>query len=441
MAEQGRHASEAAEVIAAVVASVAALLLGWPLAAAADRDERASLARRLGESYLLGAALAAGVLFALSLLHVAWSVGAVVATAAAISATVAWIARKRLRVRAFGGVSIIDAVTLLFVAGYARFATMAPTVEADFVTIWGIKAKEFWYAAGIDWRFLEHPFNEFAHVDYPLLVPLLFDWHALLAGAWPERWLGVVNVSFGVATLLVVRSFFDEELRERWLCAVATLALVPAALSPWIGLAEGPLVAYGTAGLLHIRRGNVARGAVYLGVAAMCKNEGLTLIVAAAGGLLVASGVRRLVQLWPAAAIAVPWLVIRSAHHLHGDLATGSAPARVVEHLAHLQPMFAAMVEYPLGKPVLWLGIVAALLIGARELGSRERFLAVTVLLQLLFFIGAYLVTPHDVTWHVRWSWERIVNQLTAPLLFLSIVLLSRNLLPARISEQRLADG
>ncbi len=61
-------------------------------------------------------------------------------------------------------------------------------------------------------------------------------------------------------------------------------------------------------------------------------------------------------------------------------------------------------------------------MIGARRIITEERFLAAVIALQLLVFIAAYAITPHDVSWHVRWSWERLVLQVTALVTFLAIV-------------------
>jgi hypothetical protein len=66
--------------------------------------------------------------------------------------------------------------------------------------------------------------------------------------------------------------------------------------------------------------------------------------------------------------------------------------------------------------------LVTALLIGIRRVVREERFLASVIALQLLAFIAAYAITPHDVSWHVRWSWERLVLQVTALVTFLAIV-------------------
>jgi hypothetical protein len=403
-------------LIASLVACALIVAAGWPLASLLDPTSPA--ARRLGESWLLGAGVAAGLL-----MIVPWSrmfvIGALllVALLGAIAARKALIARANLRIEA---AMPIDLITLVMVAGYARFATIAPPAEIDFIGIWGLKAREFWIARGIDWRFLENPFNTFAHPDYPVLVPLLFDVHAVIAGAWPERWLGVVNVGFGVATLLILRAALSEEIATDWLRRTATLALAPLALSPWIGLAECAMVGYGTAAALRLRSAvrhssvrDALHGAIYLGLAANSKNEGLTFIVAAAVALLVTSP-RLVVHLWPAAAIASPWIALRFVHHLQSDYLSGY-------QLRDFFTTLTTLAHNPVGKPLFWIGAIVALLAGARSLG-RERFLVVTIGAQLLFFVAAYLVTPHDVAWHVRWSWERITAQITPLIGFLALV-------------------
>jgi hypothetical protein len=428
-------------VSGAIVTVVLLLAAGAPLARSRD------LFRWLAESFLLGAGLGFALMLGESMLHIPWTRAGIMLPLIAVAAIGIVVRRHALRVT-MPRVHWLDLVTLAVIAGYARFAAMAPTPEYDFIGIWGVKAKELFLARGIDWTWLANPFNQFAHVDYPLLVPLTFDLQMFVSGGWPDRWLGAINVAFGVAALLMLRGFLDEEMDRRrpggWpggvpppdvgaetapgqpartpavLVPLATIALAWTALSPWIGLAEGPLVAYGTSGLLFIRRGEIGRGAVFLGLAASCKNEGLTLIVAAAIALW---SIRNLWRLWPAAAISAPWLILRAAHHLQSDLTSGPILPRVIEHLSHPGPMLHAMAVYSLGKPLFWSGILLALVIGFRSL-RRERFLLVAIVVQLAFFIAAYLVTPHDVTWHVRWSWERIVTQLAAVIGFLAVVVL-----------------
>jgi hypothetical protein len=427
-------------MVAALLTIAICVAVGWPLSMLLDRGARLSL--RLSTAFILGATLGGAVLFVLSSVQLRWSRVTLLAGMVLVAVIANAFARRRSpfeRARIaqpFGPrwkgflSAAIDLMTAVLTAGYALFATVGPAAEADFVTIWGVKARELGMAGGIDWRFLENPFNEFAHVDYPILLPLIFDVQTIIRGSWDARWLGALHVAFGVAALLAVRAFIEEETDDSVLAAAATLALACIAFSPWIGLAEGPLVASGTVGLLYVRRGVIAsnsadilRGALFLGIAGSFKNEGVALIAAAAAGLLLTAP-RFLLRLWPAIAIVTPWFVLRRLHHLQTDLTTGPILDRVTGHLANLKPMFAALATYTTGKPFFWIGVGLALLLALRAAVTRERFLLVTLLVQIGFFLAAYVVTPHDVTWHVRWSWERIVSQITLPLGFVAIALL-----------------
>jgi hypothetical protein len=421
---------------AGVVAILLFLAVGWPLATLLDPDSRWSL--RSGLAFLLGSGASGLLLLVLSLAGVRWSLASLLLSVALVAgAGWVWARRSGIRIgrtkppperRTIVG-AIADFLCGVLVAGYALFATRAPTVEYDFIGIWGVKAREFWVAGGIDWRFLENPFNEFAHVDYPILLPLVFDAQTLIRGVWDDRWLGLLFVAWGVAALFVARSFLIEE-GGRTLASLATLAVMSAAFSPWIGLAEGPLVACGTGGLLFIRRGlrearsrDLLCGSVLLGLAGLYKNEGLALLVAAAVAIALSAPWRHVGRLWPAALIAGSWVVLRSAHHLETDLTTGPMSERIVQHLHNLRPMFEAIATYTLGKPLFWTGIALALLLNLPRAVRRERFLLTTIVVQIGFYLAAYVATPHDVTWHIRWSWERIVNQVSLALAFLAIVL------------------
>jgi hypothetical protein len=424
-------------MIAALATIVLFLAVGWPLAMLLDRESPWPL--RSGFAYLLGSAACGLSLLLLSLLGIRWSLTSIVC-AAALVAVIGWVSTRRRttghapppaippdRITIIGAVA--DSLSAVLVAGYALFATRAPTVEYDFIGIWGVKAREFWVASGVDWRFLENPFNEFAHVDYPILLPLIFDVQTLMRGAWDDRWLGLLFVAFGAAALLMTRSFFNEE-GGKTLASIATLAVMSSAFSPWLGLAEGPVVACGSGGLLFIRRGlqrarprDLLCGSILLGLAALYKNEGAALIVAAAVAVAASAPWRNLVRLWPAALIAGSWIVLRSAHHLQTDLTTGPMSERIVQHLHNLGPMFAAIGKYTLGKPFFWSGIALAILLNLPRAVRSERFLLTAIVVQIGFYLAAYVVTPHDVTWHVRWSWERIVNQVTLSLAFLAIAL------------------
>jgi len=405
------------------------LAVGVPLALALSGPPR-RLSTLAGEGYLLGSGAVALLLMLLSIAGVRWTVTSVVAGSSLI-AVLAIVAMRRQPLRIekpqLGWPLLFDLFTLLLILGFIRYATLAPSTENDYLLIWGVKAREFWLAQAIDWRFLETPLNANAHLDYPILLPLVFDVQALVTGSWPENWLGVVTASYGVAAVLIVRGMLEDEIGDLG-AALAALVLMPLLFSPYLGLAEGPLIAYGVAALLLLRRamkeGSAAhalRAGILLGLAASSKNEGVALIVAVAIALVVARRSDLLPRLWPAIVIPMPWWILRVVHQLPADLVSAGFFDRLRDRALNPAPIFDALIQNPVGQPLFWLGVTVACAIGWRRIATTERFLAVAILLQLLFLIGAYFVTPHEIVWHVKWSWERIVRQLMPAVALLAL--------------------
>jgi hypothetical protein len=384
----------------------------------------------IGEAYLLGSAALAFLLMAFSVAGIRWSRSAVLVAAIAILIAAIFVIRRQrpLEWPRLGWANLIDLLTLALIAGYVRVTTLAPPAEADFYAIWGVKAKQFFMTGGIDWRYLIDPLNVPSHVDYPILQPLLYDVQALLLGRWPdERWLGLVHIAASLAALLVIRGYLADEM-PKLARAAATLIVMPLVFSPFFGLPEGLLAVYGTLALLFLRRaihdGNSAlalRGAVYLGLAASCKNEGLSLAIAIVIAILVTRP-RFVIRLWPALAIVLPWMVLRWRYGLESDLAQTGALGRLTARLAHPGALLRALLEVPHGSTLFWIGVMLACAIGVRRLMREERFLALAIVAQLLFFIGAYLVTPYELVWHVRNSWERLARQLLPAIALLALL-------------------
>jgi MFS family permease len=209
--------------------------------------------------------------------------------------------------------------------------------------------------------------------------------------------------------------------------SAATLMLMPFLFSPFIGIAEGPLVAYATVGVLHVRRGlrqssrgDVLLGAVLLGFAAWCKNEGLALVFSVAVGMALVRAWRMLPLLWPALAIPLPWILLHRMHGLRVDLAEGGALERLMPRLADPWPVIAGLLARTGMSEWFWLGIALALLLGLRRLAAEERFLLAVVALQVCIYVGVYFTTPRDLNWHIVTSWHRVLLQVM-PLIVIAL--------------------
>jgi len=419
--------------MAAVLVSILSLVvLGLPVALAVDRRARGPLL--IGTAYLYGSGLIFFVLLALSVAHVRWTLMSV-AVAGLPGCLVAWLVAWHLGNQATGQPGnpvrphLLDLITLLTLAGYALYATLARLWEWDFWAIWGLKARVFLEHGGIDWRFLESRWNVFAHPDYPLLVPLNYDFVALLGGGWSDRWLGVLFVAWTAALLLIVRGLAAQELPPL-LASLVTLATASIALSPYVGLAEGPLIAFGAAGVLFIRRAILfddtaawRHGALLLGLAANAKNEGLALLVAAGIAVLILRP-KMILRLWPAVALAAPWLILRATHALPTDIVAGSVVSRILARLPYAAPM-ARFLLARLHERWFWLALLAGIAIAPAARRRREAFVLLVTGVQLAFYITSYLATPHDPQWHIATSWSRLTVQLALPITFAVIMMLA----------------
>ncbi|MEK6375114.1 MAG: hypothetical protein AABO58_20775 [Acidobacteriota bacterium] len=418
---------------AALVSIVSMAVLGLPVALAVDRRARGPLL--IGTAFLYGSGLVFVVLLVLSILHIRWTLLSVT-VAGLLGCSVAWFAGRTRVSTQHSALStrhssphVLDLITLLTLAGYALYATLAPLWEWDFWAIWGLKARVFLEQGGIDWRFLGSQWNVFAHPDYPLLVPLNYDFIALLGGGWSDRWLGVLLVAWAAAALLIVRGLAAQELPP-FVASLVTLATASAAVSAYVGLAEGPLIAFGAAGVLFIRRAILfddpsawRHGALLLGLAANVKNEGLALLVAVGIAVLILKP-RMVLRLWPAAALAAPWLILRATHVLPTDIVAGSVFSRIIGRLPYVVPM-GRFLFARLHEPWFWLAIVAGIVIAPAARRRREAFVLIATAVQLAFFITSYLATPHDPRWHIATSWPRLTVQLALPITFATIMMLA----------------
>jgi len=171
--------------MAAVLVAIAIMtVVGLPLTIALDRSARGPLL--LGLAFLYGSAAAFFALLLLSVLHIEWTSTTTTGMLMIIAIAAAVASRRSTQHSVLSTQHCrphpLDAATLLIAVGYTAYATIANLWEWDFWAIWGLKARVFLEHGGIDWRFLGSRWNDFAHPDYPLLVPLNFDYAALLAG-------------------------------------------------------------------------------------------------------------------------------------------------------------------------------------------------------------------------------------------------------------------
>ena len=410
-------------MIAALAVILGVTVIGIPIARAIDAD-----APLIGLGFLYGSG---AVYVAMMLLP--WKLPLVVA--AMIVASAVSLMRRPLSAGARSPRSgttplqrttsiLADGATALTLAGYALFATIAAPWEWDFNAIWGLKARVFFESGGIDWRFLHSPWNDFAHPDYPLLVPMNFDFLALASGGWDERWLGLLFVAYAVAVVLIVREVMRDEFAAP-VPALIAFAIAGLACTRYVGLAEGAFVAYATAAILMLRRRSLLHAALLFGFAASTKQEGALLLLCAIVALALVRRWREAVRLWPAFVIAAPWWIVTALRGLKSDLAVPGALHRAAIHLGEFGD-FVRTLGQQTPDVLFWLVIVVSIAVAFRR---EETPYVLLIVLQFAALLAAYITTPYGLHWHIATSWPRLTRQLAPISAILALILLAKTFL------------
>ena len=295
----------------------------------------------------------------------------------------------RPRVPGLLGVAVI-AVIVAWMGTMFWQATNQPLVGWDAWAMWFLKGRALYQSGGLPPGFFSDPFfAAYAHLDYPLLVPLTIagtyawmgDVDTLMKGWWPL-----------LAGAAACGLYFGVEGRMARLGGLILLLGLPEVwrhtVGDYVGYADLPLAVLVLFGGLFLWRRQYLTAALFFGLAGFTKNEGL--VVAAAGaGIAVVMGR----SCWPgviAAVVVLPWQWQMRVFSLAPELAGGSVQwerVGVVWEALGLWVVFAPLL-FALNRPVT--------LVLVAQLGAA--------------FI-AYLMTPNDVQWHLRTSADRVVFQ------------------------------
>jgi hypothetical protein len=170
---------------------------------------------------------------------------------------------------------------------------------------------------------------------------------------------------------------------------------------------------------------SLAAAGLALAASALTKNEGIAVAAVVTGASFVMLLVQErswLSSLRGTAAVAVGWVLfvglwwlVCARAGIHGDLELGTAGARLPAGLERANRVWEAMEPYVRSRAALLalVAFVASLALAARRGLAKVLSAAAWVLpafasLAIVFFI--YLVTPHDVGWHLGTSLDRTIR-------------------------------
>jgi dolichyl-phosphate-mannose-protein mannosyltransferase len=329
-------------------------------------------------------------------------------------------------------VIFIGAIAFYFLVIYAR---VVPHGDYDAQAIWNLRAR-FIYRSGNGWENAFSPLiNRNFHMDYPLLIPLsvVGGWNTL--GGEVLRVPTVLSILFLFGMAGITFSLIAY-LRSNVQAAIAVMLLLATPgllLFSTFQTADVPLTYFflAAASLLIIGRNENNRGLVFLsglmaGLSAWTKNEGIPFVILIILCTIFVFGLEQARANLPSllAGLALPILVIilfKTFISVNNDLFADNGlreiilklfiPSRYVQILTHLISELIHLGNWPIS--IITVLAVYGWIMGFRKLsGPAENVLWILFLSQFGIYMLIYVITPHDLEWHMNYSMSRLLIHL-----------------------------
>lgn len=330
---------------------------------------------------------------------------------------------------------LFTAIFLLALFFFFRLALRFPHGYEDAWFIWNMAARFLYRSA--DWTLRFTSQAALWHPDYPLLIPLNVaqGWFAL--GESTRLPLSLAALfTFSLPGLLFAALRFRGQ-KIQAISAASLLLLTPAFIEYGAQqMADIPLAAYflGAAIFLWLFAQTenprlLILGGLLAGFGVWTKNEGWVFwgaclavsLLAGRAKSLRPAGFFLLGSLLPLLATLAFKLVLAPANDLFVENANRwqqlLAPARYGQIFAAFGQQIAAFGGWRLG--IFWALLGYALLMGfQRPLPRQTAWLWLLIFVQLAGYFAIYLITPHDLAWHLRTSLARLLMQIFPLALF-----------------------
>ena len=330
-----------------------------------------------------------------------------------------------LAMLAFGYRSLVMWVIVILTLIFALLILSNPVMDWDARFIWMFHAKRILFDGSLYGQL--DGYANWSHNDYPNLVPALAASLARAVGHWNEI-IPRTSVLFALVPVMLVAALAWKQrgIFFAWLAVVIAVAqghLLSGYMDVYVGLYFGLGLV-----LLLSAQPKWLWSLVVLSLM-LIKNEGLlaaALLIAAFGWIHLRHPKQWWWAVWPVLAYALIWKLPLVINHVQGDLFEHNLWARGLERLNNPQELLllARAIQLNIGA-VMWLIPLMGMLIWRIK---HQRHLAALVLLAPLAYATAvtviYLVTPHDLRWHLHTSSDRVfmVFNLALITLFFSLL-------------------
>lgn len=371
---------------------------------------------------------------------IGWTMVAVIGCAVSlrprVPSPIGAVRRRRLSRALLGVAAVFVAAAGAF--GFTFLLAHPFGGEWDAFAIWNLRAK-FLVTPGSDWRNGFDATLGYSHLDYPVLIP------SAVARGWlfAERTRNAVPIGISLTLLAASLAVVTSSLLLLRGVTVATIGLVLTATPMFLQqgasqLADVPVGFFTVLAVCFLalperRRADLVMAGVSAACAAWTKNEGMVVALvlplcffavtmwrdgaarAARDTGLIAVGLAPLMLV-----VATFKQTLAPQNDLMWGFSNGSAAGHWMDfhRIAFVvRRMGGGVVRWWGGWPLFgpqWLLLLITVISG-RTLFRRETAIVATaglVMSQFAAFFAVYVMTPHDVDWHIQSSWLRLIGQM-----------------------------
>ncbi|MBU0674200.1 MAG: hypothetical protein KJ950_06120 [Proteobacteria bacterium] len=315
----------------------------------------------------------------------------------------------------------------LFFIGGVVLALGSPTDGWDARSIWLFHGKRMFFDGSLYAQL--DGYAPWSHNDYPTFVPALSASFALCLGYWNEVVPKVAGVFVMLPALCLLTAFLSG---QRQILGLILMLLFLGRNFLFSGWMDPLLAVYGTAlvaSFYLLTKGGsrekidqsehvllVAAMAMVAAILCLVKNEGIFIILAVNIAFLPAYimsrvSIGRSVCLAGAAALLplVGWELVCAKYGIHSDLSQDTLPLGFILSTRSWHDVLeiARCVFFQLEFAVPL--ILYLYLARQGKNNPLSGFLLMTALIYSLMVFAVYLVTPHDLAWHLKTSVDRTI--------------------------------
>lgn len=331
----------------------------------------------------------------------------------------------------------------LFLLGYfvqVVNLSLQPVIANDARGIWLLKSKAILAGATAFSQYLQNPLYNYSHTDYPITMPLLYaDLVAPLRHFW-EPAIGIFSFTCFFFILLAfygIIRYFTRAKPVLTIIVIAVLFFTPEyTRQAWAGLSDVPLSLTFLGTLLAILFANIPVGLIaYLpalsiaGLSATIKNEGQTFLLFTLVALGIVSFTKFVKEkfnaqyLWFIIPVlpVVLWKLYIAQYAITNDLL--SAP-NLTDIIWRIPTMISEIAPRLLDGYRFGILIVPALLLcflPTKSTTKTRNVIGGIVVAQALMYLLIYLITPHDLVWHISTSFSRLLLHLLPSIFLIAI--------------------